>query len=75
MGSFGDHSCLVNSYHAEQLGMLIFHTMLAALALYYKIKITYAKLCCDNSGALHKALEHKFRIMSRSTNADIGHAQ
>ncbi len=58
-GSFYEILPKVGSYRGELLGLVALHTMIAAVAQFYKTDIATGKICCDNLSALGQS--SKFR--------------
>jgi hypothetical protein len=50
--SFFKISPKAGSYRGELLGLVALHTMIAAVAQFYKIDTAIGKICCDNISAL-----------------------
>ena len=58
-GSFYERSPKAGSYRGELLGLLVIHTLEAAIEQHFQPTTLHAKICCDNQGALFKSKEYR----------------
>ena len=70
-GSFFEVSNSAGTYSVELLGLVALHTLIYAIAKYYKLEKAQGKICCDNISALYKSKDRRKSIKNGAKQADL----
>jgi hypothetical protein len=70
-GSFFEILPKAGSYRGELLGLAALHTIVAAVAKFYKVDVSFGKICCDNVSSLGQSSKSRKRVSSGIKHSDL----
>ncbi len=72
-GSFFKILPKAGSYRGELLGLVALHTIVTAVAKFYKVDVSSEKICCNNVSALGQSSKSRKRVSSGIKHSDLHH--